>query len=169
MVSTWSTCTMIMWIPTCDTWISANYWQQLLTAKVWISGDRQKQDDTKKNLTILQCRGAISRYRYINVGRTPSWANAWLRTKIYANVRRLWGRLKKRPSRYVKNIAPWRSKKILWPRIILNRSSSRKTVDNFSMHAIKDEPRDDDVSVEMSFAQKDMILIKWRRNEKIPR
>jgi len=39
-------------------------------------------------------------------------------------VRRLWGRLKKRPSRSVKNIAPWRparSKKISRPRVSLNR------------------------------------------------
>jgi len=30
-------------------------------------------DDTEKDLTSLWCRGAVSRYRYINVERTSTW------------------------------------------------------------------------------------------------
>jgi len=122
-------------------------------------------DDTEKTLTSSRCRGAISRYRYINVGRTSTKLtmadnkDIREREKIVRETKKTTESIRIK-HRVLKTV---RSKKISRPRVILNRSSSRykRLLINSSMRAIKDESRGDDV--ETSFAQKDIIQSKMKR------
>jgi len=69
-----------------------------LAAKVWIVIDKDSEflvidknllmDDTEKDLTSSRCRGAVSRYRYTNVGKTPKslHENKDIREKIVREI-----------------------------------------------------------------------------------
>jgi len=65
--TTWSTCTMIMWIPTCHTRICElcrNGWQQKYGFQMIDRTVHLLTDDIEKDLTSSRCRGAVSHYRY---------------------------------------------------------------------------------------------------------